>query len=425
MTKRFQKQNFLFLSLLLPIFLVLFIIGMHSKELINSNIHLLLFLFLFITIVLICTYFIKNRKLQNNEKLSKKKKIVLLVLLSLEIMGGTTFLTLLYGPWDHFRNWLIPSAMTTMHHKYLATWFYSKEEIESVLEANQIIEPKEETNTEQIEPESPPPIVYENEYEEKIFKDKKEGEVYRIIPIEEKKFTGYLAVIYDATRVSVATTRFLDVRGEYTTEMASVNNALLAVNGGGFIDPNLNGAGGSPQGITIKNKKVITNYNYSITGGLIGFNEENKLILGRMTLEEAKKKNIRDAVSFGPFLIVNGKKAFIKGNGGWGFAPRTAIGQRKDGIVLLLVVDGRTLKYPGASMVDLTTILDNYGAINAANLDGGTSSTIVLPEEEAKKYIKESELKSHCRKNYCYINDPIDSTGAHKTRPVASTIIVK
>ena len=76
-------------------------------------------------------------------------------------------------------------------------------------------------------------------------------------------------------------------------------------------------------------------------------------------------------------------------------------------------------------MVDLTTILDNYGAINAANLDGGTSSTIVLPEEEARKYIKESELKSHCRKNYCYINDPIDSTGAHKTRPVASTIIVK
>lgn len=418
-----KKQNFIFLILILPILLVLFVIGIHSQELINKTIHLIIFLLLFLMIVFVVTGFCINRK--NKEKLSKKKKIILIVFLSLEIVGGTTFLTLLYGPWSSCRNWLITSAMTTMHHKYLASWFYNEKEIQSVLEANQIIEPKEDTNLEPILPVETPPVAYENEFEEQIFKDKTEDDVYKIIPIEEKKFTGYLAVIYDPARVSVTTTRFLDVRGEYVTEMASNEKALLAVNGGGFIDPNLNGSGGSPQGITIKNKKVITNYNYSIAGGLIGFTEDNKLVLGRMTLEEAKKKNIRDAVSFGPFLIVNGKKSFIKGNGGWGTAPRTAIGQRKDGIVLLLVVDGRTLKYPGASMVDLTNILANYGAINAANLDGGTSSTMALPEQVANKYIKESDKKTHCRKNYCYINDPIDSTNAHKTRPVASAIVVK
>ena len=63
-------------------------------------------------------------------------------------------------------------------------------------------------------------------------------------------------------------------------------------------------------------------------------NKENKLVLGKFTKEQAVSMGIRDAVEFGPFLIVNGKSSFVKGNGGWGIAPRTAIGQRSDGIVL-------------------------------------------------------------------------------------------
>ena len=127
---------------------------------------------------------------------------------------------------------------------------------------------------------------------------------------------------------------------------------------------------------------------------------------------------VRDGVSWGPFLIVNGKKSFIKGNGGWGYAARTAIGQRSDGIILLLVVNSNLTRTRGANMVDLTEIMSNYGAINAANLDGGTSSVMILPKNEALKYI------NSCDKSHCYINDPIDSTLAHKTRGIASTIIV-
>ena len=124
-----------------------------------------------------------------------------------------------------------------------------------------------------------------------------------------------------------------------------------------------------------------------------------------MTAEEAIDMGIRDAVTFGPFLIVNGKASFIKGNGGWGQAPRTAIGQRKDGIVLLLVIDGRTLTRPGADMGDLTEIMQNYGAYNAANLDGGTSSVMVY--------------------NNKIINDPVDGSGSHRTRPIATGFIFK
>ena len=174
----------------------------------------------------------------------------------------------------------------------------------------------------------------------------------------------------------------------------------MAINGGGFEDLNHNSTGGSPLGLTYARGKRITNKSYGGAGGLIGFDTDNKLVLGRMTAAEAEKKNIRDAVTCGPFLIINGETSKVVGNGGWGTAPRTAIGQRKDGIVLMLVVDGRQLKKPGADMDDLIEIMKRYGAYNASALDGGTSSVMV--------------------ENYKVINDPIDSTGAHKTRPIAT-----
>ena len=94
-------------------------------------------------------------------------------------------------------------------------------------------------------------------------------------------------------------------------------------------------------------------------------------------------------MDFGPFLIVNGEAAFIKGNGGWGQAPRSAIAQRKDGIVLFLVMDGRDYAngIPGADMGDLTEILLRYGAYNAANLDGGQSTGLVINGEIINKQV--------------------------------------
>ena len=100
-----------------------------------------------------------------------------------------------------------------------------------------------------------------------------------------------------------------------------------------------------------------------------------------MSKDEALKIGYRDAIEFGPYLIVNGKRSFIKGNGGWGIAPRSAIGQRKDGIVLFLVINGRLASSIGADMVDLCDIMENYGAYNAANLDGGSSSELVINNE--------------------------------------------
>ena len=182
--------------------------------------------------------------------------------------------------------------------------------------------------------------------------------------------------------------------------MAKQQNAILAINGGGFYDPGYNSNGANPLGVTIADGKIITDDAYaSNNGGLIGFNLANQLVLMRdATASEAIDAGIRDAVTMGPFLIVNGKMADIKGNGGWGVAARTAIGQRKDGIVLFLVVDSNEFRTKGASIRDLAEIMERYGAINAANLDGGTSSAMV---EDGK-----------------LINDPINSALEHKTRGI-------
>ena len=365
----------------------------------------------------------KPKALQSEGKEPIKKqtgKKVLLVLIILAIIGTATGGVLLYGPWAGFRDWLITTAMTTMSHQYFATWFYDDDTIQDSLNKNKVQETDEITDTDVIvvkKTEDEEKVEYENEYEKQILAknlDKEEYNIYadeedyRIIEIEGKGYSGYLAVIYDPARISTVYTKKLGTSGQYLTQMAKDNNALIAINGGGFDDPNFNSNGASPLGITISNGKVVTSKSYKGSGGLIGFTEDNKLVLGKMTVKQAQEMKIRDAVTFGPFLIVNGKSSEVLGNGGWGTAPRTAIGQRKDGIVLFLVIDGRTVKKPGADMNDLIEIMENYGAYNAANLDGGTSSVMVVNEED----------------KWEIINDPVDSSGAHRTRFISTGFIL-
>ncbi len=344
-------------------------------------------------------------KLKINTKKTTGSKI-LTTLFSLGTAGIIVVLFLLYGPWCGFREWLVTTAMTTMTHQYFATWFYDDETIEYILDKNKIVEINEETDINAIKTGLNTEVAtkYENEYERAILERDPKNNDYKIIEISDKRFDGYLVAVYDPSRIKTLVTAKLGTSGQYVTTMAKNNDALIAINGGGFDDPNFNSTGGSPLGITVRDGEYITTKSYAGTGGIIGFTEDDKLVLGKMSVAKAKELGIRDAVTFGPFLIVNGKASEVLGNGGWGTAPRTAIAQRQDGIVLFLVVDGRTATKPGADMDDLIEILQNYGAYNAANLDGGTSSVLVV--------------------NNVIVNDPIDSTGAHKTRPIATGFMV-
>ena len=299
------------------------------------------------------------------------------------VLGIATFLFVFYGPWAGFRNFWITSAMTTMNHQYLATWLYSDKVIQEVLSNNTIEEVTETTNPDEVQfKKYTAKTIYKNEYEKEILTKDEGNDLYKVIDIKGPSYQGYLVALYDPSKISIATTRYLGVRGEDILTVSKRENAIIAMNAGGFYDPDWNSNGALPHGTVISNGKVVSDFaDAGMAGGFICFTHENKLVLGKMSKEEALKIGCRDAVEFGPYLIENGKSSFISGNGGWGIAPRTAIGQRKDGIVLMLVINGRIPSSIGANMRDLTEIMENYGAYNAVNLDGGSSTELVINNE--------------------------------------------
>ena len=181
-------------------------------------------------------------------------------------------------------------------------------------------------------------------------------------------------------------------KGVTLDKLVNDNNGIAGVNGGLYYSDN--NKGGRPLGLVVKNKIIEHNNPVGIRGmHLIGFNEDNllKIIdLSGMNKNEVEKvikeEKIRDAVAFQEEasdvnnhfvkLIINGEKREAKGSGS-GANPRTAIGQRADGSVLLLVTDGRGKNgHLGATAKDLIEIMAEYGAINAANIDGGSSSSM-------------------------------------------------
>ena len=319
-----------------------------------------------------------KKKSKNKYKMPLRRKVIRFICL-FYIMGFISFLFLFYGPINSFKEFWITSAMTTKDHRDLATWLYSDKYIQKVLKNNKIIEINEVSNPNEIVFRKYTTTIYRNEYEKEILKKDNDDDLYKVINISGKGYQGFLVAIYDPSRIHLVTTSKLGVTGESILTVSDRENAIVAMNAGGFWDPNWNSNGALPHGTVISNGVVVSDFkDANVGGGFIGFTKDNKFILGNMSKEEAINIGYRDAIEFGPYLIVNGKRSFIKGNGGWGVAPRSAIGQRKDGIVLFLVINGRLANSIGADMVDLCDIMENYGAYNASNLDGGSSSELVI-----------------------------------------------
>lgn len=341
----------------------------------------------------------KNK--DNKEKNTNKRDNIFMIILSFCDVIAITVLFLLYGPYNGFRDWLVTTAMGTMNHQYLATTFYNMDRIEEILSHHSTVEPDFDTDTSLITADE---NEYIDDYDREIL-DRNKNDIYKLIEIDEDGYSGYLAAVYDPSKIKVTYSKNLGVTGEYLVNMAKREGAVLAINGGGFVDIEGMSNGGQALGAVISNGKIVSNYGKSYYGGgIVGFTNDNKLYLGKISANEAIEMGIRDAVEFGPFLIVNGKSSFINGNGGYGVHPRTAIAQRKDGIVLFLVIDGRSLKSKGADMNDLVKILLRYHAYNAANLDGGNSSVMVV--------------------NNKIINHPFNWDNREETRPIASGFVV-
>lgn len=209
-----------------------------------------------------------------------------------------------------------------------------------------------------------------------------------LIAITRGTAKGKLLIVHDPSRVilGVSSEEFdASVPGLQLTELVAKYNGIAGTNAGGFNDENGRGNGGVPQGLVISGGALLsTGYDGELYN-VVGFDADHILHVGTMTADEALEQNITDAVSFrthdglASALIINGEVQ--SRNLGGGVNPRTAIGQCSDGSVLLLVLDGRSINTLGATMQDVADIMLEYGAVNAGNLDGGSSSVMVYGGE--------------------------------------------
>ncbi len=243
---------------------------------------------------------------------------------------------------EEFKTFWIPSAMTTMTHQYLAYTLYNEDEVNRVMSENYIETPTEEVNLDEIVINQGDLFTkrYTNKYDKEIFTKTPGNDVYKLIRINESKYKGWLTVIYDPSDVELAVSSKLGRSGQSVNTMVRENDALVGINGGGFEDLDGWGNGSIPYGAIIQDGQIVWEHNGG-WGSLIGFNKDHKMVLTYKSPQEAVQEGMIDAVDFGPFLIVNGNVSKIHGDGGWGTAPRSIIAQRKDGVVLFVVIDGR------------------------------------------------------------------------------------
>lgn len=270
----------------------------------------------------------------------------------------------LFGPFTNIKRTVVGAIMTSRHPHYI-TWLFSEAQIKSILGANN----------------------GGGDLRQDLLQfTAKKDETLRLINISSPRFQGFLLEVPNPTRIKVATAQDLQEKGDTVSHIALNNNAVAAVNAGGFYDPNGVGTGRLPYGVIVKEGKFIIGGDINHPIEMVGLTKSGSLVAGKYSAQEMRNMNIAEAVTFGPPLIINGKKLITDGDGGWGVAPRTAIGQKKDGTILLLVIDGRQPGYSlGATLMDVQNILYDQGAYIAANLDGGSSTTMFYDSKVVNK----------------------------------------
>lgn len=201
-----------------------------------------------------------------------------------------------------------------------------------------------------------------------------------IIKVHGDGYVGKMAVVRNAAQVKIGVSQSLGKMGQTVEAIAKNYQAVLAINASGFADPEWKGNGGKVVGLLISNEEVLNN---PIKNGYlnIGFCTDNRLYIGL----SHNQIHYRDAVEFIPAIVVNGENV-TDGSMGFGIQPRTVIGQSEDGTVFMLTIDGRQVGYSlGTTVGVCADIMLRYGAIQASNLDGGSSTIMVYRDEVITK----------------------------------------
>ena len=319
---------------------------------------------------------------ENEKRRPKKKKHVfgrLMAFLGLTLLcviltlAGVVWVAL-RGPSPTMTGAVCNSLRETSALRWIPGLFLSEEELDSYL-----LKSTEDLDTEQVNTS----LIHIAEARQS--ESGPETPYLELVDIAYGTCRGKLLIVREPKSVILGTSgRFGVDPGLQLTEMVAKYNGLAGTNAGGFIDNNGLGNGGTPTGMVISEGEILygeasTRYN------VIGLDKDGVLLVGTMTGSEALERGMKYGVSFvthdgiASSLIINGEVQTQ--NCGPGVNPRTAIGQREDGAILLLVLDGRSSKTLGATLENVVDIMLQYGAINAGNLDGGSSSVMVYGDE--------------------------------------------
>lgn len=196
--------------------------------------------------------------------------------------------------------------------------------------------------------------------------------------ISGPSYTGYVVLVHDPRQLRLVHANVQGAMGEYITDMAKRVGAVVGINASGFEDPNGNGWGGLAVGLEYVGGTVVSNSPGAESWPVVGFTNQGDMVMGDYTVAQLKQMGVRDAMQFHPELVVNGRPQITSGDGGWGYDPRTAIGQAKDGTVIFIVTNGRFHGGAGlgASQRQVMDLMLKYGAVNACAMDGGSSSVL-------------------------------------------------
>lgn len=337
----------------------------------------------------------KKKKLSVLEKRNKRLKTrirVLTALLSVFFSLSILYTFIVYTNIPFIKYWRtmwIETAMTTKSHWWLAEWFFPESIVNEIVELR-----KEEENKEVVggkdnleKPAEKPqekPVIEDILGQHSMIVGGKDyaGNTVLINDIEEglvvseivgPSYKGQIMLIDDPSRVYVGMTQYPGVTGMRILEMMDHYGAVAGVNASGFKDYDENGNGGEVVGMSVSQGKYWGEYAWHY--GSILLTNEDKLVVGNVYYWQ-DYGNVRDGMQFSPVLIADGEKK-VSGSSGYGIQPRTAVGQREDGVIAFLVIDGRNVTHSiGCTVDDMANELLKYGIINASSCDGGATTAL-------------------------------------------------